>query len=214
MNLGKKYKICLLYSGGLDSYILYQYALKQYDKDEIKCLYWNHYQESADIEIESLPNFVEVRNVDWINKVNGYFEKEGDPSGPIYIPGRNLVFAVLSACQELCEEIWLGAVLEEDHKGATDKNKKFLNESSKLLTYVLSPFCNNIKIRTPFVEERMTKRDIVGWALSEGCSFSDLEKTVSCYNSEEKDGKKIACGKCKQCLRRFAIFGSYGYEEK
>ena len=36
--------------------------------------------------------------------------------------------------------------------------------------------------------------------------------TMSCYQQEDPYAT-VACGNCKQCLRRFAIFGSLGFEE-
>ena len=205
-------KIVLLYSGGLDSFIMYRYAKKVYPEANIKCLYWNHYHNAANSEINFLPKFVEIRNVDWLNKVNGYYSKHGDPSGPIYIPGRNLIFATLSACQVLPDEFWLGALLEEDHPGGTDKNKKFLTSTSKLLSYVLSPFHDSIKIRTPLVESNLTKFRAVEWALNNGITSNELMTTISCYQQEDSNQLQ-PCGNCKQCLRRHLIFYDLGFEE-
>jgi 7-cyano-7-deazaguanine synthase in queuosine biosynthesis len=205
-------KIVVLYSGGLDSYILHHMAKVTEPDAEIQCIYWDHEHTAGTAEKHSLPDFVETRHCEWMSKVNGYFSKEGDPSGPIYIPGRNLVFSVLTACQYMPDEIWLGALLEEDHPGGTDKNAEFLHKTSELLTYVLGPFTDSVKVRTPLVEHNLTKRDAVKWAIENGCTPEELMGTMSCYQQEDPYAT-VACGNCKQCLRRFAIFGSLGFEE-
>ena len=59
-------KIAILYSGGLDSYILYHYAKITNPTDDIIGVYWDHGQEADEAEQLSLPDFVQVRKVDWL----------------------------------------------------------------------------------------------------------------------------------------------------
>lgn len=204
-------KIIVLYSGGLDSRILFHIAQMQNPDAEIKALYWNYYHDAATIEIDRLPEFVEVRNVDWMQTVQGYYSKEGDPAGDIYIPGRNMVFSILSACQDLPDEIWLGALYEEAHDYATDKNSKFVGLTNDLLQYVLKPFKpDGVKIRMPMVEMGLTKFTALKWALSNGLSHNDLKATVSCYNPIDV----TPCGTCPQCIRRQMLFRDLGFKEE
>jgi len=206
-------KIVILYSSGLDSRILYLKALHEHPNSEIKLLYWDHGHNAAKSEIHRLPSNAHVRKVEWLDKVNGLYEKKGDPSGPIYIPGRNLVFAVLTACQELPDEIWLGGLHEENHPGATDKNDEFIRLTEQVVNYVLSPFKDNIKIRIPLAEAKLTKYKATKWALANGASSFALMATISCYQQESSDATK-PCGNCKQCMRRYLIFKDLGFEEK
>lgn len=205
-------RILILFSGGLDSYILYHMALQEKGAI-VEAIYWDHGHTAAKSEMARLPKFVKVRKVDWLNKVEGLFSKEGDPSGPIYIPGRNLVFIVLSACEELPDEIWIGALLEENHDGGTDKNNIFLQKTTELLKYTLSPFKEDIKVRAPFVERGLTKYKAVKWALENGLTINNIIKTISCYQQENAENLE-PCGNCKQCLRRFAIFYDLGFNEQ
>ena len=59
-------KITILYSGGLDSTILYAYAKVNYPDAEISCV-WFHHGHSAAIQEEAvLPSFVKVRRMEWL----------------------------------------------------------------------------------------------------------------------------------------------------
>lgn len=202
-------KIVILYSGGLDSFLLYNYAKIEYPDDEVVCLYFRHGADSEESEISRLPNFVQVRTVEWLNETIRPLAKKDDPfAGNIYIPGRNLVFSVLAATQELPDEIWMGTVWDEDNEKATDKNEKFRNETSSLLSYVLSPFLDSVKIRFPFVENSWTKEHCVAWALRNNISKNEIVNTVSCWHH---DGQN--CGHCKQCFKRKLIFLLTGLTE-
>ena len=196
-------RIVLLYSGGLDSFLLKKYANTYYKEAEIKCIYYKHGAESEEQEIKRLPGFVEVLSIDWLGRKRKPLPKKDDPfAGAIYIPGRNLVFSVLAACQELPDEIWMGTVFDEDNFKGTDKNKRFRVETSKLLSYVLSPFIGSVKIRFPFVEEKWTKNDCVYWALNNGVVKDEIIRTVSCWNQQDEK----PCGVCKQCFKRHLVF--------
>lgn len=195
-------KIVVLYSGGLDSLILLKLAKASYPDAEIKCLYYRHGADSEEAEIARLPDFVEVREVAWLGEFCRPVAKLDDPyAGAIYIPGRNLVFSALAACQELSDEVWMGTLWDEDNDQATDKNERFRRGASELLSYVLSPFVGNVKVRFPFVEAGWSKVDAVEWALANGVTKEELIETVSCWHH---DG--IPCGQCKQCFKRYFIF--------
>lgn len=204
-------KIVILYSGGLDSFMMYHYAKKTHPEAEIKCLFFKHGQDAEEDEIKSLPDFVTVRTVDWLGSEIKPVAKKSDPfAGNIYIPGRNLVFTVLAASQELPDEVWMGTMWDEDNIQATDKNEHFRTETSALLTYVLNPFIDHVNIRFPFVELEFTKEKLVAWALENGITPEEMKATVSCWH--QHGGRP--CGTCKQCLKRNLIFGLNGFEEE
>ena len=203
-------KIAILYSGGLDSFLMYHWANVHYPGAEVSCIFYAHGQDSEQAEIESLPDFVEVRTIDWLNDKIKPIAKKSDPfAGAIYIPGRNLIFSALVASQELADEVWMGTVWDEDNQQATDKNEKFRSEASDLISYVLSPFIDNVTIKFPFVENKMTKEDTVRWALEHNINVDDITATVSCWHQENDK----PCGVCKQCLKRMFVFGLNGFSE-
>lgn len=204
-------KITILYSGGLDSRILYHYAKKTYPDAEVTAVYYKHGCDSEASEISRLPDFVKIRTLDWLGSEIQPLSKKSDPfASNIYIPGRNLVFAALAACQELPDEVWMGTLVDENNDQATDKNEMFRNKTSELLSYVLSPFKDSITLRFPFVELNFTKRDSVKWALENGLDQEELKKTTSCWHNHNG----IQCGKCKQCLKRDLVFLLNGIQEE
>lgn len=195
-------KIVILYSSGLDSKIMYHLAKVKYPHADIKCIYYLHGAASENAEVSQLPDFVEMRTVDWLgDKIKPVAKKEDPFAGAIYIPGRNLIFSALAACQELADEVWLGALADECNEKGTDKNEKFRNDTSELLSYVLSPFIDKVTVRFPFVEEGWTKVDSVKWALENGMSAEDISETVSCWHQTSEP-----CGQCKQCFKRQLVF--------
>jgi 7-cyano-7-deazaguanine synthase in queuosine biosynthesis len=202
-------KIAILYSGGLDSFILKKYMEETYPDAEIKCIYYAHGADSEIQEISQLPDYVEIKKIDWLTASCRPMAKRDDPfAGAIYIPGRNLVFCVLAASQELADEIVMGTVYDEDNPKGTDKNELFREGTSALLSYVLSPFIKKVKIRFPFVENRWTKRECVKWALKNNVTPEELTSTVSCWNHHG-----TPCGECKQCFKRYLVFKLNGFEE-
>lgn len=206
----KQKKIVVLYSSGLDSLIMLLLAKAQNPDAEIKCLYYKHGADSEAEEISRLPDYVEVRNIDWLgDKIKPVAKKEDPFAGAIYIPGRNLIFSALAACQELPDEIWMGTLVDECNPKGTDKNEKFRSMTSEVLTYVLSPFIDEVAVKFPFVELNWTKVDAVGWALKNGLSEKDIKNTVSCWHH-----KGQPCGRCKQCFKRNLVFALNGMQEQ
>lgn len=207
-----KQKIVILYSGGLDSLIMKRYAEVNHPNAEIICVYFAHGAPSEEQEIASLPDYVEVRQIDWLDENIKTVAKVNEPAkGAIYIPGRNHVFATAAGCIYMPDEIWLGALADENHVGATDKNMEFCRRCGETLSYVLSPFVGqNILVRIPFAEMDWTKINTVSWALFNGLSEEDLKATVTCYNH---DGHK-PCGECIACFKRNLIFRMAGFSEE
>ena len=102
---------------------------------------------------------------------------------------------------------------EENHDKATDKNMVFLEKTNDVLSYTLSPFKDNIKLRFPFVELGLSKFTAIKWALDNGVTKEELIDTVSCYKPTIENNKIIRCGECRQCANRFTIFGMLGFDE-
>lgn len=201
-------KIVILYSGGLDSFILYHYAKAQ-GYDDVTCVFFDIGQPYVAKELAALPDFVHVRRVDWLTSDKDLHSKDNTSGGNIYIPARNATLASLAASIYCPDQVWLGGLKGEDHDRATDKNAKFANLMTQALGYAVSPFVSDFSVRFPFVEASMGKLEIVQWALLHGLSVSDLHKTSSCLSGEAGN-----CGTCMVCVRRWGIFGQLGYPEK
>lgn len=206
-------KICILYSGGLDSLIMKRYAEVMFPDAEVQLLYYDIGHGYNYKEIEVLPDNVEIKKVDWLNVKDTTVSKDGTNSGNIFIPGRNLVFAVLAACQELPDLIWMGALLGETHHASTDKNFTFIQKINDTLQYVLAPFYDEDKtvaVDFPLANAGMGKYEAVEWFLENGGTLEEVTESSSCLYDEE--GK---CGRCVVCFRRWGIlYDLLGHEEK
>lgn len=207
-----KRKIVICYSGGLDSMMMVALAKHRHPDAEIICLFFDHGQDSAEAEIAALPSFVKVRVVDWLDHEVRAVPKKSDPfAGPIYIPGRNLVFGALAACQYLPDEVWMGTLWDECNEQATDKNLVFLDKLNDTLKYALSPFTNSTRVVFPFVDAGWTKTEALRYLLNVGAvSKDDIAKTTSCWHNVTG----TPCGLCKQCVKRALIMNQFGIVEK
>lgn len=196
-------KIVILYSGGMDSFILRHYAQAKHPDAEIVCVYYKHGNEAEEHELANLPDFVDVKTIDMVDKEQVLL---GDTNH--IIPGRNMVFLAHAASKYLPDEIWMGSVKGEDLETSTDKNETFCRMMEELLNYVLAPYANPVKIVIPFVRDGLDKSLCLEWALNNGISLEEIMATKSCYS-----GEYAACGKCRQCFKRWALFGHYGKSE-
>jgi 7-cyano-7-deazaguanine synthase in queuosine biosynthesis len=183
------------------------YKLAKTIKLDPICVFFDLGQPYLHKELQSLPSFVHVRKVDWLES-GELLSGKTNTSGNIYIPGRNLTLASLAASIYMPSHIWLGALLGEIHAKATDKNLEFLSKVNQLFKYVFSPFSDNVELQFPLVDLGLSKLTAVKWAINNGSTPSELHSTSSCLS--ELDGK---CGTCVVCVRRWGIFGQLGIPE-
>jgi len=202
-------KILILYSGGLDSFVMKKLAETKYPDAEIEYVWYDIGQGYNYKEQRALPGFVDKKKVDWLTPNQKLVAKSDSKSGSIIIPGRNAVLAILGASQYLPDEIWMGALLGETHKGSTDKNYVFLKHMNEMLAYVYSPFKKNITLKFPLADEGFGKFESVQWAYKHGATIEELIGTSSCLSSEEGN-----CGHCVVCCRRWGIFSQLGFTEE
>lgn len=198
-------EILILYSGGLDSLIMKKYAEKKHPDADVRMVYFDIGHEYAHKEKAVLPEEVEIIDMTWFSATG--VGKDGNNSGSIFIPGRNLMFIVNAACKYLPDKIWLGALQGEMHDAATDKNIRFKTQLTSLLNYVLSPFKDRIDVEFPLAEAGWGKKGATEFALSNGLK-DEILKSSSCMS-----GESGACGQCVVCARRWGIFKQLGLEE-
>lgn len=200
--------IVLLYSGGLDSFIMGQYAREMNPKAKITKVFFDIGAPNNYKEREILPPDVEVLDMKWF--CQGPVGKDGNATGNIFIPGRNMVFATIAASKYLPDEIWLGALCGEIHESATDKNLYFNGLQNDLLKYVLSPFKDGPfpQLVFPFVDRGWGKLDITKLGVEYGLA-DQLVKTRSCLSDTPNN-----CGRCAVCARRRGIFMQLGLKEE
>jgi 7-cyano-7-deazaguanine synthase in queuosine biosynthesis len=204
-------KILILYSGGLDSLIMHHYAKIKYPSAQIIFNYYDMGQEYNFKEMAVLPSNVTIRKLEWLNEDIKTVGKENTQN--IMIPGRNLVLAIIGACQELPDEIWMGALQGEVHNEATDKNYEFLNRTNNVLSYVLAPYGVQPVVRFPLADAGFGKFEATKWYIDNGGDIEALLNSSSCLTKEATNSCDN-CGSCIVCLRRWGIFSQLGLHEE
>ena len=179
-------KKVLLYSGGMDSYIISK--LEHFDT----LLYINSKSKYSAIEIEflkkqNIPNLIIDNRLD-------LSDVEFDSA---MVPLRNLYFAMIATYYG--DEIVLGATQGDR---STDKDLNFSGKTMDLLNYIYqkSWWCSGRNINLNLKYKNFTKLDLVKQYVEKGESIKSLvEDSFSCYTPI--NGKQ--CGTCKPCTRKW-----------
>lgn len=201
-------KICVLLSGGLDSALLIQKALKEnhavYPLYVACGLLWEEREQQATqnlLQELSHPNLAPLKVVTYplkklFPKHWGFHTHEipnaKSPDEDVYIPGRNLLLltqSVLYSEAKDLQEIWLGTLKGNPFSDAT---KDFFATYAKAADLALK---RKIKIQTPFAN--FYKDELI--ARYPGFPY---ELTLSCLQSQ--DGTH--CGACNKCEERRHYF--------
>lgn len=185
-----KGKKVLLYSGGLDSWLI-----DKLWKPDVK-LYVDMNTKYSLSECFNLPKDVKRENLDL-----GKWERED-----AIIPLRNLYLLMLAS--NYGDEITMGCLAGDR---SLDKTYEFSEKSEELLNYLYSPQWwipegRKIKINTYF--KQFTKTELLKKYLDEGGNIEQAWKeSFSCYNPTGLD----VCYNCKPCQRKFITFAELGY---
>lgn len=180
----------LLYSGGLDSYLI-SYLWKP----DVR-LYIDVYGRYSEAEISRLPMDVKVVNFSLL----GNFEQKN-----LRIPLRNAYFLMIAS--NYGNNLCLGAVKGDET--AKDKSPQFLTETENWLNMALDDPKNegykHIAIEKTYTS--MTKAQLIEEYLRQGGDIERLrQESFSCYtpvNEEE-------CFDCFPCWRKFCHLHYYG----
>jgi 7-cyano-7-deazaguanine synthase len=189
-----KGKKVLLYSGGMDSWLiakiwnpdvkLYVNINGRYNKQEIKHL-------PKDVIIETL----DLSKWERTDKI---------------IPLRNLYLTMIAS--NYGDKICLGATAGDR---VLDKSYDFANRTSDILSFLYSkqwwiPEGRNIEICLDF--KNKTKVDLLTDYINNGGNIETAwTESFSCY---EPDDKGNVCMQCKPCFRKFIAFATLGFIDK
>ena len=175
----------LLYSGGMDSWLIRNI----WKPDE--CVYVDMQTRYSENEIKKLDKSVKI-----IHFPLGKFERED-----AIIPLRNL-YLVMRICNEYpdCDlEVCIGATAGDR---VLDKSRKFVEQASRLLTYLYSPqhwipAGRKVDVVIPYKD--FTKTELLKKYIDLGGDIDTaFNQSFSCYNP--KNGEP--CWKCKPCFRK------------
>jgi len=174
----------LLYSGGLDSFILRKmgkfHHILYFDTGTVD---GNRERERLDAEVKVIP--FPISQFELPNKI---------------IPFRNYLFALCAA--NYGNIITIGTTLGDTTR---DKDYVFQSYCNGILNYF-----GAVKEKMPYIADRFelqmpfknsTKAGIVRLYLSEGYNPTLLKQSRSCYEGEDTE-----CGECRSCLRKYVAF--------
>lgn len=191
-------KIVILYSGGVDSYTLYHYIKNTYPRARVKALYYDFGQPYKDWEIKNLPEFVEVRTVEWLQHDHTVHV---DPNKNGIMWGREQFLTVHAYMQEKPDMICLGVLKDEMAEDMSEWHKNM----TQLFLGSLNPWNITPEVTYPFAEQGWGKYEVVKWALEHNL---DVMGTVTCMISEQP------CKECIGCAQRDLVFCSHGLIEE
>lgn len=173
-------KKVLLYSGGMDSYII----SKLWNPD-VK-LYIDYGTEQNKEEIKRLPKDVIIKKVD----LNEYIENDGKST----IPLRNLLFANIAI--NYGDIIAIGGVKGDLHH---DKTRRFARKATRLFNSVLMKEDSKRKVKIVVPFRNLTKAQLLQKYIAKGGDIETLTKeSWSCH----QPSNEMPCGKCSPCKRR------------
>lgn len=210
----------LLYSGGMDSYLIRQL----WNPD--LCFYVNVESQYAVRELESLRNLGFIP--DPVKVVRGAPLSRYERKDSI-IPYRN-IYMVLAALNEFERRCPIESSIHEQRVqiclGATkgdrvyDKSLEFVYQMSEMLSFLSLPqhWTGNKRRRVEVVipYKDFTKKQLLSLYLK-GITDDEREmrlqmawkESLSCYNPDFATGK--SCGMCKPCVRKTIAFTLNGY---
>ncbi len=192
-------KVSIMYSGGLDSFIAYHYAIAQGLAPELFYVDLGH--PYADKEKHAIKrNALPYQEID-LSSLYGTIEHR--LTNHIF-PLRNILLAVIGGM--LNDRVWICALDGEQNGKEKDKSPHFFDLSTDLLTYCNDFFQDNTIVETPFAN--LTKAGTIKWAIANGVAVDDLFNTSSCYHPME-----LKCGTCLTCVKRWMAFKLAGLNE-
>lgn len=179
----------LLYSGGADSYIAWEFLHRP------KTLYnslGHRYQEH---EMKAIMNTIPDTIIDKSLYLGIWEHADAD------IPMRNAFLCMVASYYD--NDIVL--VVQKGEMSIPDRSLEFFDLTEKYVSFLHNN--KKITVTSPFFN--MTKTQMVRWYVEAGLSINKLLRTRSCYSNSE-----LPCGQCGACFRRWVSFTVNGIEEK
>lgn len=204
----EKQTLVICISGGLDSFTMFHYANKVFNKDNkynVKYLivvdkdspYWEkEWGVILELYAKNTPTLSTQFNLVMLQGY-GRLAKTDDH----VILGRNAMIASIASA--IGENIWIGGTLFEDNIGMYDKNSYFWHDISQALTQACGYKRSKTIVYSPFQQtgKYWDKHDMIIWLESQG--IHDWRQTVSCFHPTY-----MRCGLCAVCYKRY-IYQKY-----
>lgn len=188
----------LLYSGGMDSWLINQII------NPDVTLFIRIHTPNNELEYNKILELKKQGRIRNDLKIVDFdlspFER---PSQNYFLPLRNLHFVTLAA--HYGTDIYLGATGSSTH---FDKNLTFAEKSADIISYLLSESDEGpVKILLPYKDT--TKTELLKIYLDQGGDIQEAyESTVSCYTPIDNK----PCMECTSCMSKFVAFYNNGYK--
>jgi 7-cyano-7-deazaguanine synthase in queuosine biosynthesis len=209
------HKLAIMMSGGLDSFIGYDYALLElgYKEGEVLPIWVDIGQPYAGKEFAAINRFSFRKRIRVIH-CNIMHEKWGNlPTEENQtIPGRNALLAHIGAF--FSQRVWVGSLGGETYPegpcdstlrpGSADNCPHFYAAGSEWFSTMME---RPTVLETPF--DGHNKTELVAWALENGITADEMKATSTCYH-----GSELRCGCCSACFKRWVAFTNNSIEER
>ena len=182
-----------LFSGGLDSYILWHLL----DRPEAVYVRYGHKYEQKELDTIGALQDIEpdLRVTILVGPRIGSME---EPDG--HVPHRNLLLVSTAVAMLDPEIVYLGALRGE---ASRDKSHRFLRKATRLLSFSEKP----VKVLSP--SKRFTKTSLVAKFKKQFPEkIERLSMTRSCYADTD-----LPCGQCVACYKRWVAMTNNGIDE-
>lgn len=213
---GRRRRVLVIASGGLDSTTAATHLLKQgYDVTLLHFNYGHRAETQEDRAIKRIAEFLGVPllevNMDFFKvvrhspllgdgEINRVDEgREGAEFAHEWVPARNFVFiALATAIAEAYGYDYIATGINLEEAGAyPDNEMEFIRLLNKVMPYAVGPPNKHVELLMP-VGGHLVKHEIVKLGLEVG---APLHLTWSCYDNGERH-----CGRCGPCyMRRWAF---------
>lgn len=184
-------KEVLLFSGGPDSLIGWDYLNRQPDALYIKhnCNY-----EIKQLEaVSDIKRYLPTHDAKKIKVTESTFDLSVFEKLDAEIPLRNMYFAMIAANMGYTK---IYMVIQRGEQSIPDRSHDFARRLSHELSMQMDR-----KIEVIFMFDELTKQDMVKWYMKTIGDEVLLKKTVSCFHPTDTH-----CGACPACFRRWIAF--------
>lgn len=201
-------KEVLLYSGGLDSFLTFQYLKKL--NHNVDLVYFDSHAKCCEAELQLFSDSLFKEVIGNVEVRDELFFKDIEQDDA-FIPNRNVLAIICAQGLRNYDVIYLGSSLSDR---VNDNNKIVFDKISDLLSHM---YDKKITVTSPFFD--IHKCDIMKDFIEN--DWNNLiprytinviadELTFSCYDPSY-DGKWKECQCCPACFRKRVVFNYCGY---
>lgn len=187
----ERYKLCLCYSGGIDSMTALYYAVNELKLSfqDIILIMFDYGQLYFNKEFDLLHKLIDLKKLPLNYKILKINIEDESNLQFHYTLNRNVILS--SIAFRFSDEVWIVANADERH--VKDKDIDFFTLSTALNSHTIG---KPVLLNSPF--KNWSRSLIIKWGLANNVPYA---LSSSCY-----DKTAMACGMCKGCIDRYFDF--------